>query len=224
MLTDRDNEIMLLIATFGGKTFNQVLEKTVFNGLSNAFKQAGNRVRKIRDKYDFLTIVPTGIMSPKNAIVLTSKGKEYCFHKFGLEVGEPYMNIITLQHTIFEQISFYWFSKLGNELKRTTVKEWKNAGFKHTPDFYCEDFKGRGKTYFEVETSKKQEKRYLEVFMNTLKDDIKNIVYVFENEKKLTQISKVFPVTQSITVVMTTIDDIVTSCSNGNYPSLKILK
>ena len=224
MLTDRDNEIMVLLASFSGKSYNQVLEKTAFYGLKNAFKQAGNRVRKLRDTYGLVELVPTGIMSPKNAIVLTSKGKDYCYENFGVEVGNAYMNIITIHHNILEQISFYWFSKIGNEVVRTTVKNWKEQGYNHTPDFYCENFKNKGKTYFEIEISKKQEKRYVELFLNALKDDIKNIIYIFENEKKLEQIKNVLPRSTSVTVALTTIDDIVKSCSEGNYPSLKLIK
>ena len=50
------------------------------------------------------------------------------------------------------------------------------------------------------------------------------MIYIFENEKKLEQIKNVLPRSTSVTVALTTIDDIVKSCSEGNYPSLKLIK
>lgn len=215
MLVERDRKILELMAAFNGKTYIQALEKTAYLGKSNALKQASNRIRKIRDNFGLVKLEPTGLMRPKNVVLLTTPGKEYVDLEFGVSVGQTHISMVTIHHNILEMITWFWLNELGFEPLRATVKDWvSEKKHFHAPDIFVENFNGE-KTYFEIETSKKSVTRYRDILLKIKKDGIKQVVYVFENDKKLRQIADTLPVGGETKIFFTTIDDLVKTASKG---------
>jgi len=193
----RDNKILEMMGVFNGKTFGNVLAKTLWVNNKNGFQQSMNRVRKLRDNFKIFKLVPTGLLNPRNAIILTQSGKDYCDLELGLYVGEPHLSVVTINHNMLEQIVWYWLSESGREVTRTTVKSWvTDKRFKHAPDLYFED--ENGGVYCEIETSKKSKERYNEIFVKIRKDGIKKVIYFFENAKRMEQIGRVIPLWEKV--------------------------
>lgn len=68
-LTTRDFEIAKMMAIFGNKTFDAVLEKTFFIEHKNALQQTRNRITKLI-QHGMVKRVPLNFQNPGSAIVL----------------------------------------------------------------------------------------------------------------------------------------------------------
>ncbi|MCV6607278.1 MAG: hypothetical protein OIF32_03620 [Campylobacterales bacterium] len=204
MTTDRDNQILELICTFGGKTYFEVLEQTFWNGKSNAMQQVRNRINTLVKKYKLLRLYNTSLATPRSAIVLTDAGKRYCENELGLSVPSFHFSATTVYHGIMEQLTYFHFRRLNRSVERVIVKGW-SKNHKHTPDFYYT--KSDETIYIEVERTKKTAERYRSIFTKIKQDRVKKVVYVCENIKKARQISSVMDVSSSLYFVA--LDDLV---------------
>ena len=140
-LTERDKEILYLMSNFGGKTFTDVLEKTLWINYKNAYTQAKNRMNKLQQKYNLFIKRKTGLMKPRNAWVLSERGKDVVRTLFEKNITNISVSNVTIEHNMMEQITFYYLNKLKKNPVRTTVKKW-SVNHKHTPDIYYETEKG----------------------------------------------------------------------------------
>lgn len=148
-LTERDKEILFLTANFGGKTFIEVLEKTLWYGYKSSKQQARNRMYVLTNRYGYFTQKLTGLMTPRNAYAVTERGRDAIRTLFDINLS-PTVNVSanTTHHNIMEQVTFFWLKKLGKNPQRTIVKKW-SINHKHTPDIYYET--ERGGIYVEIE-------------------------------------------------------------------------
>lgn len=205
-LSDRDKDILLMIAEFGGKTFTPVLERTYWEGNKMPAQQARDRVQKLIKKYKLLRLAPTGLMKPRNAIAMTENGKKYA-EELGIEVGNLFLSPVTIWHGINEQITWFWLRQAGRDVSRTIVKKWAGT-HKHTPDLlYFHNGDETKPVYVEIETNAKNKNRYLSIFQNMGADKIYRVLYVFENEKKMLSIGNKLPISDKL--MMTNIDDLI---------------
>ena len=214
-LTERDKGIFWLISEFGGKTFHEVLAKTYWHGRSVALQQARDRIGKIKSKYKLIRLVPTGLMSPRNAIAFTEIGKRWMKDETDIEIGSFFLSPVTAWHGIYEQISYFWIFKSGREdVSRTIVKDW-SLNHKHTPDLlYFQKGDKTKPVYVEIELNAKSPIRYIEIFKNMQLDKVHAILYIFENEKKMRQLGRKLPINDKIYI--TNIDDLIINVSTKN--------
>ncbi|MDQ7083892.1 MAG: hypothetical protein Q9M36_02735 [Sulfurovum sp.] len=214
-LTPRDRDIFRMMAEFGGRTFNEVLERTYWHGKKVPLQQARDRITKIKSKYRLIRLVSTGLMKPRNAIAFTDFGKRYILDETDIEVGNFFLSPVTVNHSIAEMITWYWIRKSGRlDVSRTIVKNW-SLEHKHTPDllyFHNED--QTKPIYVEIELNAKSTKRYLEIFNKCDLDKVHAIFYVFSNEKKMRQLGRKLPINDKIHI--TNIDDLIINVSTKN--------
>jgi len=211
-LTNRDVEILELICEFGGKTFVDVLEKTLWYGRSSAKRQVQNRITILKDKYKIIRLVPTGLMSPRNAIALTENGARYINEYTDFKVPFFRPAFTTIYHTIYEQIAYYWLKKSGRNVSRTAVIEWRNEN-KHTPDLIYHHNQNISKpVYVEIELSRKENKRYTDIFANMESDGAYAVLYIFKDERSMKFGGHWLPLYDKIYI--TNIDFIVESISS----------
>lgn len=190
-LPERDIAIIKLMSNFGGKTFLPVLEKTFWDGKKVARQQAADRISKLKNKFQLLRYLTTGLVEPRSAIVYTEAGKRLSIDMGGSGVVTS-ISPSTVNHQVIEQIAFYWLQLCGYSTKRTYIKDWKEQGYNHTPDLAYVDKNGQ-LVYVEVELSKKNQESYRSIYSAIERDGIKHILYVFENEKRMRQIGKLLP-------------------------------
>jgi len=189
MITARDNEIFELMSVFGGKTFLPVLAKTFFN----SEQVARNRLNVLK-KDKMIKYVPTGLMSPRNAIYPTANGLRY-FIEHGLRTVVSDISSSTVEHLMLEQITYFYLKKIGKDVERTIVKNWREK-HNHTPDL-CYTHKGKN-VYVEIERTNKRPDELAKIQLNSLKDDIHIILYVFEDEKRMKQLGSKIPLHDKI--------------------------
>ena len=214
-LSPRDKEIFRLMAEFGGKTFNEVLARTFWHGKKVPLQQVRDRISKVKKKYKMIRLVPTGRMTPRNAIAFTDFGKRWIQDETEIEVGSFFLSPVTAWHGIYEQIAWYWIKKSGRaDVSRTIVKNW-SLEHKHTPDLlYFHNGDESKPVYVEIELNHKSPKRYLEVMSKCKLDKVHAIFYIFENEKKMIQLGRKLPINEKIYI--TNIDDLINSVSTKN--------
>jgi len=197
-LSPRDKEIFRLMAEFGGKTFNEVLARTFWHGKAVAIQQVRDRITKIKKKYKMIRLVPTGLMTPRNAIAFTDFGKRWIQDETEIEVGSFFLSPVTAWHGIYEQIAWYWIKKSGRDVSRTIVKNW-SVEHKHTPDLlYFHNGDETKPVYVEIELNAKSPARYLEIYKKVELDKVHAIFYIFENEKKMRQLGRKLPIDEKI--------------------------
>ena len=213
MITDRDNEIFKLMSEFGGKTFLPVLAKTFFN----SEQVARNRLNVLKKKHKLIKYVPTGLMSPRNAIYPTENGIRY-FQEEGLKTIRSDVSASQVNHLMLEQITYFYLKKIGKKVKRTIVKNWSKNQH-HTPDL-CYEYKGKY-VYVEIERTNKRPDVLAKIQLNSLKDNVHIILYVFENDKKMKQLGSKIPMHEKIYYV--TIDMLIEASKNGRIGAVKQL-
>jgi hypothetical protein len=210
MITDRDKKMFEIMSNFGGKTFINVLAKTLYNDE----QQARNRLNKLK-KDKLIRYKKTGLMSPRNAIYFTEKGKKYGKEELNLNVVETAISSVTVHHMILEQITFYYLQKIGKDVKRTAVIKWRETHH-HTPDLmYLHNDKP---VYVEIERTAKRADHLAQIFANMQRDSIHKVLYVFENEKKMFQIGKKLPVFDKLLYV--TIDTLIESSKQNKIGAI----
>lgn len=184
-ITNRDEEILKFINVFG-KSYANVLGKTFFND----DKQAKNRITSLK-KMELIDYKPTMLLSPRNALILTSYGRNYLIDR-GIEAKSAVkIHASTIWHNVLEQIAYYWLSTLG-EVTRTTVYHHANT-LNHVPDLIYIDSSGR-KFYIEVELTQKSMKNYEQVIFDTQKDNPFGVIYITMDEQKAVSLAKNMPV------------------------------
>jgi len=219
-LSQRDKDIFLLMAEFGGKTFNEVLARTFWHKKAVPIQQVRDRISKIKKKYKIIRLVPTGLMTPRNAIAFTDFGKRWVQDEINMEVGSFFLSPVTAWHGIYEQIAYYWIKKSGRNVSRTIVKNW-SLEHKHTPDllFFHKEDKSKP-VYVEIELNGKSPNRYSEIMSKCRRDKVYAIFYIFENEKKMKQIGRKLPIDNKIYI--TNIDDLILSVlTTGKIGAIK---
>ena len=209
-LTKRDEEILYLMAVFSGKTFTDVLEKTIWFGYKNAYDQAKNRMNKLQKKYNLFNKKPTGLIKPRNAWVLSERGKDVVRTLFDINITNVSVSNVTIEHNMMEQIAFYYLQKLDKKPLRTTVKKW-SVDHKHTPDIFYETEKGA--IYVEIEKTVKAGGAYNTIFANIIQDKVFKVLYIVENEKRVLQFAKALPTSEKIMLV--SIDTLIENAQNG---------
>lgn len=207
-LAPRDIEIIELMNVFGGKMYTKVLAKTFFYDLAVPEQQARDRVQKLKSKYGLFRYVPTGLMSPRNTIMFSDLGKRTCI-ELGLEPKNVVISATMVNHLMLEMVTMFWLRKAGRVVTRTVPIEWKKDGHRHTPDliYYKNPETKEKMVYVEVETNKKQTERYLDIFGRMIQDEVDSALYVFEDEKKMTQFARVMPIWDRL--FFTTIDRLI---------------
>lgn len=205
-LTQRDRDILAMIAEHGGKTFVEVLARTFWIDAKMAEQQARDRINKLKKQYKLLRHAPTGLIKPQNAIALTDFGKRWCLDETEIEAGTLFLSPVTAWHSIYEQIAWYWIMKTGRRVSRTIVKKW-SKGHKHTPDLLY--FHEEKPVYVEIELNGKSPDRYLDLIKKSRSDGAHAMFYIFENEKRMKQLGRKLPTSDLIYI--TNIDDLIKS-------------
>ena len=225
-LSKRDHGVLRMMGEFGGKTFNEVLERTYWYGLKVPTQQARDRVQKLKNKYKLVRLKATGLMKPRNAIALTDFGTRWVKEETDIEVSTFFLSPVTAWHNIYEQIVWYWLRKADREVSRTIVKKW-SVNHKHTPDLlYFHDKDEKKPIYVEIELNPKNKDRMLRIFNNIHLDGVYAVLYVYENEKRMKQYGRKLPVSNK--VYLTNIDDLINSVSStgkvGAMSQLEFMK
>lgn len=217
-LNERDIDIIKLMATFGGKTFNPVLEKTIWLGYKSAAQQVSNRMSRLLKQHKIIRRQETGLQKPRYLYKFTELGKRVC-EDIGFRPGNFSFSTVTIWHGIYEQIAFYWLEKIGKKPHRTTVREWvTEGGKKHAPDLVYKNPKG-DYVYVEVELNKKRPDSYISIFEKMQQDGAASALYIFENEKKMQQIGRVIPIWEKVYYV--TIEQLIKAAQNGKIGAVK---
>lgn len=176
MITPRDIEVFKFINRYG-KSYNEVLGKTFFSNTSTASK----RMYQLQ-KQGLITFWKTSLLSPRRAIVLTNETKEFLENEYELKPKNTKINVSTIHHNILEQITDYHLSKIGVVL-RTTISEHSKT-LHHVPDFIFTS-KNNQRFNVEIELTKKSQERYKMILLNTNKDDVDGILYIFETKNDI---------------------------------------
>jgi len=185
MITERDIEIFKFINRYG-KSYIEVLGKTFFG----TEQGARNRINILK-KQNLISYWNTNLMTPRRAIVLSDEIKNYLEDELDIKPKNAKLNTSTIEHNIIEQLSDFYLSKLENSnVERTTVYT-HSKNLNHVPDLILNHEKG--KIYIEVETSKKNPKRYIEIFKSMQKDNVLQVIYVVKNETTLSSYAATFP-------------------------------
>ena len=218
VLQERDLEMLDIMANFGGKTFKRVLAETCFRGLKNPLQQVANRLYKLKKSMKIFKYVETGLSKNKYAIALNKSGVDL-LNDMGYELRQSIViSPQTVNHTILEQITFYYLKKLGKDVQRTIVANWRKEHF-HTPDLMYRLSDGN-MVYVEIELSKKSPQRYIDTFTKMKKDGVKSVLYVFESDKKMRQIGRIIPVWDKVFYI--TKDELLIECfDNGKLKAKK---
>jgi len=216
-LTERDAGVLEMMANFGGKTYIKVLEQTFWFGVKNAEQQARNRIQKLKKK-KLVRHMETGLVNPKNAIVLTEQGKQFVDDFWGIPIHTITISAVTAWHNIYEQIVWYWLKKLGKDIERAIVKKWIPQGYRHTPDLYYKNDKGN-LVYVEIELTRKRPDRLLDIFAKMKADGVSAVLYVFKDEKQMKTLGTKIPLWEKIRYV--TIDKLIESAQNGKIGAVK---
>lgn len=183
-ITNRDEEIFKFINVFG-KSYPDVLGKTFFNGV----QQARNRLKTLKDM-EMIDYRPTGLINPRNALILTSTARNYLVDR-GVDARTSVkIHQSTVSHNVIEQICFYWLGQLG-DVVRTTVYH-HGSTLNHVPDLIYTDEKNR-KFYIEVELNQKSMNNYESILSKTEKDDPFGVIYVTEDTKSMVSLAKNMP-------------------------------
>lgn len=183
MLTQRDIEIIKFANIFG-KTFVDVLGQTYFADV----QQARNRVNKLV-KQGVFYYKNTGLAKPRNALVLTAETQKYLEKELGMVPRQVKLSVSTLQHTIHEQLAYYWLSQIG-EVERTTVYT-HGKKLHHVPDIILHT---QGyQLYIEIEMQKKSQKRYAQIIADMQKDPAAGVIYISPTLEKSKALESFLP-------------------------------
>ena len=183
-ITNRDEAIFQFVNVFG-KSYPEVLGNTFFKGS----QQARNRLRSLK-QMEMIDYRPTGLLKHRNALVLTSQGRNYLTDR-GIDARTSVkIHTSTIVHNVIEQICYYWLKQLG-KVERTTVYHHA-AILNHVPDLIYTDDKGR-KFYIEVELNQKSMNNYENILAKTQRDDPFGVIYVTENTKSMISLAKNMP-------------------------------
>lgn len=183
MITDRDLEILKFLNIYG-RTFTQVLGRTFFN----SEQQARNRINKLA-KGKIIRYMATGLISPRNAIALSSEMQKY-FIDIGIEPKKAQLSMTTIEHNIIEQITHFWLLKIG-EVERTSVAK-HGSKMHHVPDMILTLPNG-SKIFVEIEMQKKSKVRYEDIFNKFAKDNPAQVLYVLPKKEAVSSLAYFVP-------------------------------
>jgi hypothetical protein len=201
MITDRDLEVFKFINRYG-KSYLEVLGQTFYPTIQSA----RNRMNLL-NKQGLITYWNTGLMSPRRAIILTEETKQFLYDEHDTKPKNAKLNTSTIIHNTIEQLADYYITQLQNAtVERTTVYE-HGSKLNHVPDLIYHHPKG--KIYVEIETSKKSQSRYKDIFEAMQKDNILLVLYITKNEKTLKSYATTFPRWSKLRFL--TIDDLITN-------------
>ena len=176
-LSQRDIDLLLFINEFG-KSYAEVLHKCFFPDTS--LQVTKNRISVLKNKYKLLKHTPTGAITPKYYISLSEQGKKFVFEELGEDAKSCFFALSTLQHNIYEQLTYYALLRAGKEPKRAKVVNWSKTHH-HTPDLVY--MNGDKMVYVEIEISRKSSEVYNSIFDKVLKDGVSNMIYIAKNEE-----------------------------------------
>jgi len=114
-LTQRENDVLSLIAVFG-ITYLPVLEKTYFKNTSVQY--ARNRViGNLVHKQNLIDVSPTKFRSPRSYLKLSKEGKEYAKSFLGYGTfGKPTFSISTFEWDVMIQTVYFKLKENGLEV------------------------------------------------------------------------------------------------------------
>lgn len=213
MITQRDKKIFEMMSEFGGKTFIQVLSKTFFNN-----EQVARNRMNVLKKQKMIKYVNTGLMTPRSAIFASDLGTRY-FAENGLRTIRTDVSASQVEHLMLEQIAYYYLKKIGKNVNRTIVKNWSKEHH-HTPDL-CYLHNNGKPVYVEIERTHKRPSELAKIQVNSCKDNVHIILYVFENDKKMKTLGTKIPLHEKIYFV--TIDTLIVNSKNGKIGAVKQL-
>jgi len=175
---ERDMEVVKFISVFG-KSFAEVLGKTFYGSVQSA----RNNISRMQ-KIGLLKYVPTGLMKPRNALVLTSSIKKLLID-MGYSPKDSRVSIGQMEHNMVEQLAYYHLSKIG-EIERASVYKDKNK-YHSVPDLILTT--NLGKIFVEVEMHQKSKKSYADFVTRASKDEPRAVLYICANKRIMTSIA-----------------------------------
>lgn len=121
LLTDRDNQIIKLIAQFG-QTYLPVVDKQLFGSVQYARNRMMNILYK---KFGLLELRSTGVISPRSYFVLSEEGKSYAESVLNItkkEFAKESFTITNYERDYYSQIVYLAMVKLGFDVVRNGDK------------------------------------------------------------------------------------------------------
>jgi len=211
----KDIEVLKFIGLFG-KSFAEVLGKTFYGSVQSA----RNNISRMK-KVGMIKQVPTGLMKPRNAVILSSSVKRLLVD-MGHTPKESRVSIGQLEHNMIEQMAYYHLSKIG-EVERATVYRDKNK-YHSVPDLVLTT--PAGKIFVEVEMHQKSRASYKDFVAKSSKDRPRAVLYVCQNTKIMTSIANAMPTWDKLVYIdiETLIDNIARSSKVGATKQQDLLR
>lgn len=175
---ERDMEVVKFISIFG-KSFAEVLGKTFYGSVQSA----RNNISRMK-KIGLLKYVHTGLMKPRNALVLTTSIKKLLID-MGYSPKDSRISIGHMEHNMVEQLAYYHLSKVG-KIERASVYKDKNK-YHSVPDLILTT--NAGQIFVEVEMHQKSKKSYADFVIRASKDEPRAVLYICSNKKIMTSIA-----------------------------------
>lgn len=185
-MTPREEQIIYFMQTFGGRTYESVLNQTFFES-KNTTQKSIDRLVKI----NILKKEKTGLLSPKSALIFGSDIKDSAIELFGEKAKQCQISISSIKHFMYEQIVFYWLSNIG-DVKRASVKQ-HSLLYIHTPDLILTTNDNK-LMFIEIELTIKSQQRYKEIVSQLSKvNELFAVVYVLVDAKTVFKLASIMP-------------------------------
>ena len=174
----KDIEVVTFISIFG-KSFAEVLGRTFYGSIQSA----RNNISRMK-RIELIKQVPTGLMKPRNSIVLSSSTK-HLLVDMGYTPKDSRVSIGQMEHNMIEQLAYYHLSKLGT-IERASVYRDKNK-YESVPDLILTT--PTGKIFVEVEIHQKSKASYADFVTRAAKDNSRAVLYVCANKRIMKSIA-----------------------------------
>ena len=178
----KDIEVAKFVSIFG-KSFAEVLGKTFYGSVQHA----RNNISRMK-KIGFIKLSPTGLLKPRNALMLSSSTKRLLID-MGYSPKEFRVSIGQMEHNMIEQIAYYHLSKIGS-VERASVYRDKNRYYS-VPDLVLST--PTGQIFVEIEIHQKSKAAYRDFVTKSAKDNPRSVLYICTNQKIMTSIANAMP-------------------------------
>lgn len=185
-MTPREEQILHFMQAFGGRTYENVLNKTFFESKNTTQKSIDRLV-----KHSILRREKTGLLSPKSALVFGADVFDSAIELFGEKAKHSQISISSIKHFMLEQVAYYWLSYIG-EVKRASVKQYSLI-YIHTPDLILTTADNK-LMFIELEITIKSQQRYKEIVGQLSRiNELFAVIYVLNNEKDVLKLASIMP-------------------------------